>query len=320
MQVGRAQGKGIFIVSRIAQVEAWLRERAASDRAAAALAASPSAAAALAAGGPPPEAPEAFVVQRYIDAPLLVGGRKFDLRLYAVVTSYAPLRVWLYREGFARFTARRYSSDAASLANPFVHLTNHAVQKQDAEYDASTCDLKWPVGAMRAYIAARHGEARAAAAMGDINSVITGALRAVAPSMINDRHCCEMYGYDVMLDANLKPWLIEVNASPSLSSDTVADAELKTRLVDDYMSVLDMEGAWGAAGPPSPCGGFDLIWDKEAPVACAEFPDCPSMMGALNERSGPAFRRIKAATAAAAAAREDGFGMRAAQRAAERTR
>jgi tubulin polyglutamylase TTLL9 len=138
-----------------------------------------------------------------------------------------------------------------------------------------------------------------------------GALRAVAPSIIADKHCAELYGYDVMLDAQLKPWLIEVNASPSLSADTASDAALKTRLMDDYFSVLDMEGAWGAAGPPSPCGGFDLIWERDAAVPCAEFPDCPSMLGALNDRASPALRRIKQAAAEAMATRPEGGAPRA---------
>lgn len=42
-----------------------------------------------------------------------------------------PLRVYLYREGFARFTNARFSLNREDLGNTLVHLTNHAVQKKD---------------------------------------------------------------------------------------------------------------------------------------------------------------------------------------------
>jgi hypothetical protein len=60
--------------------------------------------------------------------------------------------------------------------------------------------------------------------------------------IINDKHCYEMYGYDVMIDAELKPWLIEVNASPSMSSDNEVDTKLKLGLLDDVLTVTDAEG------------------------------------------------------------------------------
>lgn len=58
-----------------------------------------------------------------------VGGKKFDMRIYAFVASFIPLKVYLHRSGFARFSASHYSSDPSDIENNFVHLTNVAIQK-----------------------------------------------------------------------------------------------------------------------------------------------------------------------------------------------
>ena len=79
---------------------------------------------------------ESYVICRYIDRPLLVGGKKFDLRIYVLVTSYRPLKVWLSSLGFARFCTEKYSSDLNEIDNMMVHLTNVAIQKKG---DAITC-------------------------------------------------------------------------------------------------------------------------------------------------------------------------------------
>lgn len=70
---------------------------------------------------------EAYVISRYIDQPLLVGSKKFDLRIYVLVTSYRPLKVWLSNKGFARFCNEKYSSELQDLDNMMVHLTNVAI-------------------------------------------------------------------------------------------------------------------------------------------------------------------------------------------------
>ena len=58
--------------------------------------------------------------------------------------------------------------------------------------------------------------------------------------------CYELFGFDILLDANLKPWLMEVNISPSLKTSCEIDQEVKSRLIVDVFnlvgySVKDME-------------------------------------------------------------------------------
>lgn len=60
---------------------------------------------------------EPYIVSRYIDNPLLIGGRKFDLRLYVAVTSYRPLKAYMSELGFARFCNSQYSYEIGDLDN-----------------------------------------------------------------------------------------------------------------------------------------------------------------------------------------------------------
>jgi len=49
--------------------------------------------------------------------------------------------------------------------------------------------------------------------------------------------CFELYGFDILLDSKLKPWLLEVNISPSLSSSSPLDKKIKTMLICDTLNL-----------------------------------------------------------------------------------
>jgi len=70
-----------------------------------------------------------MVVQRYIKNPLLLNGYKFDLRIYILVTSVNPLEMFIYKEGFGRFSTVPYSIDPNDKLNKYIHLTNVSINK-----------------------------------------------------------------------------------------------------------------------------------------------------------------------------------------------
>ena len=66
-----------------------------------------------------------FVIQKYIERPLLINERKFDIRLWVLVTH--DLDCYLFEEGYIRTSSYKYSCDAESIGNLLVHLTNNAI-------------------------------------------------------------------------------------------------------------------------------------------------------------------------------------------------
>ena len=70
---------------------------------------------------------------------------------------------------------------------------------------------KLSVQNLRLYLESTRGKAVTEKLFSNISWCIVHSLKAVAPVMANDRHCFECYGYDIIIDNQLKPWLIEVN-------------------------------------------------------------------------------------------------------------
>ena len=70
-----------------------------------------------------------WVVQKCIENPLVVEGRKFDIRQWVLVTDWNPLTIWLYTDSYVRFCVAEYDPKADSRKN---HLTNNSVQKKFA--------------------------------------------------------------------------------------------------------------------------------------------------------------------------------------------
>lgn len=91
-----------------------------------------------------------------------------------------------------------------------------AIQKTADNYDGSTGG-KWDLRSLKMYMMSKHGQQAVDELFYEIQMTILRSLLSVQKIMISDKHCFELYGYDIMIDDDLKPWLIEVNASPSVN-------------------------------------------------------------------------------------------------------
>jgi tubulin polyglutamylase TTLL4 len=63
--------------------------------------------------------------------PHLINGLKYDLRVYVLVTSFCPLKVYIYNDGLVRFATEPYSIDLKTINQKFVHLTNFSINKKN---------------------------------------------------------------------------------------------------------------------------------------------------------------------------------------------
>jgi tubulin polyglutamylase TTLL9 len=101
--VGKAQGKGIFLINKLSQISNWKKDPRLKSK--------------------DEEAPEAYIVQKYIENPYLIGGKKFDIRCYVLVTSYSPLVVYIHRNGFCRFSSSQFTMNTKDISNMCMKLS-----------------------------------------------------------------------------------------------------------------------------------------------------------------------------------------------------
>jgi tubulin polyglutamylase TTLL5 len=70
-----------------------------------------------------------------------LNGYKFDLRIYVLVTSVNPLEVFIYKEGFGRFSTQPFTLDPTDKGNKYIHLTNVSINKYNLDnYDCDKPD------------------------------------------------------------------------------------------------------------------------------------------------------------------------------------
>ena len=212
------------------------------------------------------------IVQKYIYKPLLILKRKFDIRLYVLITNIEPLRIYIHKSGMARFCTHEYDPNGTT-DDLQMHLTNFSVNKEDDHFvrcndkNESVNNSKWSLDFFLKYMDKNGHDSNMLMKEFErisIATVIAGMCKIKEKhlQLIPHRHTSyEMYGIDIMLDEDMKGYLVEINISPSLSGlDSELDQKLKYPLNLDLLRmarIIDCN-----PNVDNPCPGVEKIDEK----------------------------------------------------------
>lgn len=191
---------------------------------------------------------ERWMVQEYLENPHIMHERKYVLRLYVLISSIEPLRVYLYRQGFAKLASEPYDLD--DLENPYVHLTNPDVNALNTEAEAPVVFID--LDRYRAWYREQgHDDEALFERIRDLVTLTIISARErmrtrTAESGADPAGCYELLGLDCLVDADLKPWILECNLSPSMGvcaapkDGGIIEGQVKGKLVADMVSLLGL--------------------------------------------------------------------------------
>lgn len=185
---------------------------------------------------PTPDLAQPAVIQRYLDNPYLINGRKFHARVYVMVSGLNPVRAYVYREGIARIAPEYYATDDAALARPGVHVTNTALHLRHPELRIDTDPRRenagniWTMGAVYRHMAAEGVDAQAVwARIANLArrfvsiAIDTGLFARQAAEHMRYTFPPRVFGLDVLIDATGQPWLIEYQRNPALGGNPLVN-------------------------------------------------------------------------------------------------
>ena len=182
-----------------------------------------------------------IVVQKYIERPLLYFGRKFDIRIWVLLTH--DFKVYMFKEGHLKCCSVKYDLD---INNNFTHLTNYSFQKYNNNFgkyekgnEVSFDDLQYNIEVNYNNCLDFKKDI-----IPKIENIIKFVFQSVKNKIngLNRNYTFEIYGFDFMLDIEFNPFLIEVNLNPGLEESSPLIKMLVPRMLDDALRLtVDQE-------------------------------------------------------------------------------
>ena len=177
------------------------------------------------------------VAQEYIES-YTIDNLKFDLRIYVLICSISPLKIYVCRNGVARFCTEDSGTDSK-----YSFLTNTAINSKnpDAVPDKMTRMITDVFAQMQ-----KDGVDIKTLWQRIDNVIILTVMSAYGYLLKKEREICpnngfprcfQIIGCDILLDKNLRPYILEINHRPSMKTNTENSKNLKIQMLKDALKV-----------------------------------------------------------------------------------
>ncbi|KAF5269211.1 hypothetical protein FQR65_LT02512 [Abscondita terminalis] len=199
-----------------------------------------------------------YIIQKYIEKPLLIYDTKFDIRQWFLISSSNPLTIWIYKDAYIRFSSQLYS---LYKLNESVHLTNNSIQSKYKNCSTRSKLLPvsnmWDTKQFRNYLCSiGKPDIYDRLIYPGMKQAITAAILMNQDALDKRKHSFELYGSDFMVTEDFRPWLIEINAHPALGPSTPVTARLAPLVQQDLIKVIVDR----SRNPTAPVGRFELLY------------------------------------------------------------
>lgn len=204
-----------------------------------------------------------WIVQSYMERPMLVSGRKFDIRCFVLITNDIKkgLKAYFFKDAYVRTSSKKYS--LANISDREAHLTNDAVQKNSKNYCKYEEGNKLSFTEWQENIAINYPNAPNDIVENQFRpeimrlSAITIAAASEQLRQTNINKSFELLGYDYMVDDEFNVTLIEINSNPCLEFVCPLLTEIISSLIENVVRV-----ALDISFPPPFQGSRTLACDE----------------------------------------------------------
>ncbi|XP_040181927.1 inactive polyglycylase TTLL10 [Rana temporaria] len=188
----------------------------------------------------PAKCPQARIVQRYIPKPLLLEGKKFDIRSYLLIASAVPYYVF-FSHGYVRLTCNPYDLKSDDLTG---HLTNQYMQKKNPLYSEMKEETVWGMERFNNYINENFATAKSLPQDWVLNvftkrmqQIMIHCFLSVKSKLECRRGFFDLIGCDFLIDEDFKVWLLEMNCNPALHTNCEALKEVIPNVVNETLDL-----------------------------------------------------------------------------------